>query len=395
MARGAWRLAAAFALLAAVCPAGAAADKKDELKELRERIGKLQRDVVKGEESSSEAADALRSSEKAISEANRGLVELGREQSRISQAVADLKRQIDANRADTARQQELLDRMIRHQYMHGSTDGLRLMLDGQDVSEVERQLHYFGYISRSRSQVILQLKRNASALAALEAETRQKQDELNANAEEQKKVRLALQADRAERQKVYTRIRAEVTRNRREIGKLKRDEDRLAKLVEELARAIAKNRDKKPAPRKGEAVEQVADAAFAGRVFQTLRGKLKLPVRGELQGRFGTPRDEGLTWKGLFIKAETGAPVRAVADGRVVHADWMRGYGNLLIIDHGGGYMSLYGNNESLLKQAGENVQSGEVVASVGSSGGAPESGVYFELRFESSPFDPMKWIGK
>ena len=121
-----------------------------------------------------------------------------------------------------------------------------------------------------------------------------------------------------------------------------------------------------------------------------------MPARGELKGRFGNPREDGgVTWKGLFIRAEVGQTVKAVADGRVVYADWLRGFGNLLIVDHGGGYMSLYGNNESLLKQVGDKTQSGETVASVGSTGGALESGVYFELRHEGKPFDPMKWVGR
>lgn len=399
------RRAAAFAILLLLSPLGefAHADKKDELNQLRERIGQLQKDLASSEESRTEAADALRSSEKAISEVNRNLVALGREQAAITRNLAALKRQIDANRADTGRHQALLARMIRHQYMHGNADGLRLMLEGRELSEVERQLHYFGYIGRARATIIGQLKLNAGKLAELEAATREQQQELAANAEQQRKARDALQAERFARQKVYSRIKAAITKNRREIGRLKRDEDRLTRLVEQLARAIAKNREDRSGERKaegsrrqGEIVDSVADASTTGRAFTSLKGKLKLPVRGELQGRFGSPREDGgVTWKGLFIKADSGRDVRAVADGQVVYADWLRGYGNLLVIDHGGGYMSLYGNNESLLKQVGDSTQGGETVASVGSTGGAPESGVYFELRLEGKPFDPMKWVGK
>ena len=391
-------------VLALVVVAGdAQADKQQELRQLRERIERLQHDLVKSEESRSETADALKTSEKSISEVNRNLVALGREQAQISQSLAELKRRIEVTRADASQQQELLDRMIRHQYMHGTTDGLRLLLEGKDVSEVERQIHYFGYVSKTRAALIVRLKQSAASLAELESATRQKQRELAANADEQRKARATLQAERMARQKVFVRIKADIAKGRREIGRLKRDEDRLGKLIEQLAKAIAKSRDERRAEgrsggsvRKGEAVESVADDAFVGRVFQTLKGKLKLPVRGELQGRFGSPREDGgVTWKGLFIKAENGHAVRAVADGQVVYADWLRGFGNLLIVDHGGGYMSLYGNNESLLKHVGDLTQSGETVASVGSSGGALESGVYFELRHEGKPFDPMKWVGK
>ena len=402
---GRWTaLLCACALLAA---SGAAqADKESDLRQLRERIEKLQRDLVKSEESRSEAADALKISEKSISEVNRNLVVLGREQGQISQSLSDLQRRIDANRTDAAQQQELLDRMIRHQYMHGNTDSLRLLLEGKDVSEVERQVHYFGYVSKTRASLIVRLKQSAASLAELELATRQKQQELAANADERKRARATLQAERLARQKMFVRIKTDIAKGRKEIGRLKRDEERLGKLIEQLAKAIARNRELREQlknerksdgiQRKGETVDSVADASFIGRAFQTLKGKLKLPVRGELQGRFGSPREEGgVTWKGLFIKAENGQAVRAVADGQVVYADWLRGFGNLIILDHGSGYMSLYGNNESLLKQVGDKTQSGETVASVGSSGGAVESGVYFELRLEGKPFDPIKWVTK
>ena len=390
------------AILFSACCASSHADEKAELSQLRERIENLQRDIVKSEESRNEVADGLRTSERSISEVNRGLLTLAREQGKIAQSLAELKKNIDTGRADVVRQQALLDRTIRHQYMYGNADALRLMLNGQDVAEVDRQIHYFGYLSRARATMIGGLKQSLAALATLESEAREKQEELAVNAQAQKGARAQLQSERAARQKVFTKIKADISKNRREVGRLKRDEDRLAKLIDQLAKALAREREERKVrqsdriQQKGQSVDSVADASFIGRAFATLKGKLKLPARGELQGRFGGPREDGgVTWKGLFIRAEAGQTVKAVADGRVVYADWLRGFGNLLIVDHGGGYMSLYGNNESLLKQVGDKAQSGETVASVGSTGGALESGVYFELRHEGKPFDPMKWVGR
>ena len=390
------------AILFSACCASSHADEKAELSQLRERIENLQRDIVKSEESRNEVADGLRTSERSISEVNRGLLTLAREQGKIAQNLAELKKNIDTGRADVVRQQALLDRTIRHQYMYGNADALRLMLNGQDVAEVDRQIHYFGYLSRARATMIGGLKQSLAALATLESEAREKQEELAVNAQAQKGARAQLQSERAARQKVFTKIKADISKNRREVGRLKRDEDRLAKLIDQLAKALAREREERKVrqsdriQQKGQSVDSVADASFIGRAFATLKGKLKLPARGELQGRFGGPREDGgVTWKGLFIRAEAGQTVKAVADGRVVYADWLRGFGNLLIVDHGGGYMSLYGNNESLLKQVGDRAQSGETVASVGSTGGALESGVYFELRHEGKPFDPMKWVGR
>jgi septal ring factor EnvC (AmiA/AmiB activator) len=166
---------------------------------------------------------------------------------------------------------------------------------------------------------------------------------------------------------------ADIRKNRREIQVLKADEARLARLVEALARAAA-----------GAAAEP----------FSALRGKLRLPVRGELSGRFGAPRGAaGMVAKGVFIRAPEGQPVRAIARGQVVYADWMRGFGNLLIVDHGESYLSIYANNETLLKEPGDPVAPGEPIATTGSSGGNEETGLYFEMRHLGRAFDPLSWV--
>lgn len=402
----------------------AAEAEKKRLHEVRARIDKLKQDLSKSEESRTEVADQLKSSEKAISEVNRALVELGREQGKITEALAGTQKRILATRSDVVGQQDLLDRLIRHQYMYGNTDQLRLVLDGQDVSVVERHLQYGGYVSKNRAAMIDKLKTTLVTLADLESAAKSKKDALIVNADEQKSAKNVIETERIQRQKVLNRIATDISKSRVEIGRLKRDEDRLTRLVDQLAKALLrkpaeknrdlskdkardkskdKNRDKSSDDnassrirQPGQAVEDVADASFVGHAFKSLQGKLKLPTLGELAARFGTPReDSGVTWKGLFIKSTPGQPVHAVADGNVVYADWLRGYGNLMILDHGNGYLSLYGHNESLLKAVGETVQSGESIASVGSTGGAAESGVYFEMRHDGKPFDPMKWVGK
>ena len=135
------------------------------------------------------------------------------------------------------------------------------------------------------------------------------------------------------------------------------------------------------------------DPGNVGGTFAARRGQLRLPVKGTIAGRFGQPRPEGgASWKGIFIRAAEGLEVRAVAAGSVVFSDWLRGFGNLLVIDHGDDFLSVYGNNESLLAGVGASVKDGESVATVGNSGGNPDSGLYFELRHRGQPFDPLKW---
>lgn len=208
---------------------------------------------------------------------------------------------------------------------------------------------------------------------------------------------------------------------RNEINKLRRDESNLSNLVERLAKIVPKaspRASKKKQinhanikledetngaeqtsskPNKPSEIlaknEETPDNSNSGQNFSSLRGKLKLPVRGELINRFGSIRpDSGVSWKGLFIRANEGAEVKSVASGQVVFADWMRGFGNLVIVDHGSGYMSLYGNNQAVLKHVGDEVDAGDTIASVGNSGGNESNGLYYELRLQSKPFDPLSW---
>lgn len=184
--------------------------------------------------------------------------------------------------------------------------------------------------------------------------------------------------ERRERRSVLERVASEIRKNRKEIGALKADETRMARLVEGIGRLI----------------EAVPEAGARREAFSKLRGQLRLPVRGELTRRFGAPRGAaGTEAKGVFIRAPEGREVRAIAGGRVVYADWMRGFGNLLIVDHGEAYLSIYANNESLLKEAGEAVSPGEAIATTGSSGGNEETGLYFEMRHLGRAFDPLHWV--
>jgi septal ring factor EnvC (AmiA/AmiB activator) len=169
-------------------------------------------------------------------------------------------------------------------------------------------------------------------------------------------------------------VAGEIRHSRKEINVLRADAARLARLVDELARLALPQSRKEP--------------------FSKLRGKLSLPVRGELTGRFGAPRGAtGTEAKGVFIRAREGQPVRAIAGGQVVYSEWMRGFGNLLILDHGEAYLSIYANTESLLKQVGERVSAGEAVATTGASGGNEETGLYFEMRHLGRAFDPLRWV--
>jgi septal ring factor EnvC (AmiA/AmiB activator) len=222
-----------------------------------------------------------------------------------------------------------------------------------------------------------------------------------------------LLADKRGREKMLQKLSAQIQQQRREISSLKRDERSLTQLVERLNRLMAQQTEREAAraraqqaqrkqaaetegvPRRVVAVNSETSQAFrSGQPFSRLKGSLRLPVAGELVNRFGTPREGGgVSWKGLFIRAAQGSAVKAIAAGQVVFAEWLRGFGNLIIVDHGEGYMSLYSNNESLYKQVGERVQAGDAIAAVGNSGGQPDTGLYFEMRHQSRPVNPLQWV--
>jgi septal ring factor EnvC (AmiA/AmiB activator) len=349
----------------------------------------MQKRLAAAEESKSEAADALRESERAISEANRELRELGGQSREHSKRLAELNAESRRREQALKAQQALLAGLLYRHYLGGQAEPLRLLLNREDPNQISRRLHYFGYISRARAELITELRAGLARLRELAQEAEQKAAELSAVTAEQRAQRARLEREKRARNQVLARISRDIERQRREIGTLKRNEARLAQLVANLAKLMARS---KPAPRpRGERAPAVLpdDSPF-GR----LKGRLSPPVRGELANRFGSPRsDGGVLWKGLFIAARAGEEVRAVADGRVVFADWLRGFGNLLIIDHGDAFMSLYGNNEALYKRVGDIIHGGEAVAAVGNSGGNADSGLYFELRYQGRPLDPLDWV--
>lgn len=377
-------IAGSFLLATPVWPAN-----KEELKQLRSRIEAMQKELAGSEESKSEAADALRESERAISETNRKLAELAGQQRDANAALNQLQTQSRRLESEIQSQQVLLGKLLYQQYLGGQQEYLRLLLNRQDPNQVARDLHYFGYISRARADWLKSLRVNLAELEQLTRQSREKSAELAAIQAEQAEQKKRLEKDKAERQKVLARISRQIDKQRREISKLQRDENRLTRLIEKLGQILSRKNSAAPLSN-----TKVPDASVDTSPFAQLKGKLNLPVRGELANRFGSPRsDGGVLWKGLFIRSPSGQEVKAVAAGRVVFADWLRGFGNLLIVDHGQGYMSLYGNNETLYKQVGEAIHGGDTIAAVGNSGGNPDSGLYFEVRYQGKPLDPLTWV--
>ena len=364
-------------MLAVAAIAATAAPTARELDALRGRIAALSRDLEQKESARREARDALRDSERGISEANRALAALAAEDRGLRAESARLAERREALERTLAERRAAVERVLVARQALGAPDVLRAALSGDDPQGLTRRLYYIGYVSRAAAALIAGYRADLEALAGLAAEAQAKRERLRAVAQASRADRERLVRERAARSRVLQRVALELKRNRREIGVLRADEARLARLVEGIGRVLA-----------------IPEEALQTEAFSRLRGKLRLPVRGELTGRFGAPRGaSGIEAKGVFIRAPQGEPVRAIAGGRVVYADWMRGFGNLIIVDHGEHYFSIYANAESLLKQVGDAVAIGEPLATTGASGGNEETGLYFELRHLGRAFDPLAWV--
>ncbi len=381
--------------------------KKGELQDLKGRIEALRRDMAAAEETKTSAADQLRETESAISTANRRLHELGAERADTRSQLAELEAQGQRLERQTGAQQHQLARVLNRQFVGGDSDALKLLLSGHDPNQSARDKYFLTQLSRAKADLIQQLRAVAAEKKRLADAARERQAQLAEIERKQQESHAQLLERKKQRQTTLAAIADRLKAQRKEIATLKRDEQRLGKLIEGLARIAAANRsspkvarsmdtDRAGGAARGKAPKlKNHDPGNVGGAFAALRGQLRLPVKGTIAGRFGSPRAEGGTsWKGIFIRAAEGTAVKAVAAGAVVFSDWLRGFGNLLIIDHGDDFLSVYGNNEALLATVGASVRNGEAVATVGNSGGNPDSGLYFELRHRGQAFDPLKWAG-
>lgn len=376
--------------------------KRAELKELQGRIGTLQNDLAKSEASKADASDNLRDIESSISAANRKLRQLGDSRAAVQAQLGDLERQSQLLSAQIERQQQHLSRLLYQQFVHGNSDALHLLLAGSDPYQSARERHFLTLLSREKADLLDDMRGALTEKKRLADAAREKNMELAAIEQQQQAERTALLAKQKERQVLLAKIAGRIKAQKKQIDTLRGNEKRLTKLIDGLARLAIRPKSKRTVPKRAGTEHSVRpgntargpDLSSVSGAFAALRGRLHLPVRGTIADRFGSQRGErATTWKGIFIRASEGSDVHAVADGTVVYADWLRGFGNLIIVDHGDDFLSVYGNNQSLLREAGVDIKAGEAIATVGASGGNEESGLYFELRHQGQPFDPLRWI--
>ncbi|MDR2507839.1 MAG: peptidoglycan DD-metalloendopeptidase family protein [Candidatus Accumulibacter sp.] len=374
-------------------------DKTNDLNELRKQINTLRKEMTTTESRRASATDQLKNIEQAVSTTQRELYTLSQQRDRIREDLKDIGTQEKRLASQLLNQQARLESLVYRQYVRGNPYSLQILLNGGDPNQMARDLYYLSRIGNAHRLILSEIEKLIRQKQELAATTEKHASELETVEASQKKQHEKLLSQQKQRKETLEKISAQIQEQRREIGNLERDEKRLSQLVERLAKILAENAAKKAQAaqkRETSSVEisnETTPEAMPDGHFANLKGSLRLPARGVVTNRFGAPRQEGSAWKGLFIRAGNGGEVKSIANGRVVFADWMRGFGNLMIVDHGGNYLSIYGNNDALLKQVGETLKGGDVIASVGNSGGNPESGLYFEIRYRGQPLDPLKWV--
>jgi murein hydrolase activator len=355
-------------------PAKAEAD----LKAVRSQIDRVRAEMERDAGRRDKLTRELEDTEKTVSGARGELDKLRRERALHTAKRAELAGKRRAEETALGERREALAGQIRAAHMIGQEEPLKLLLNQRNPAQTGRVLTYYQYFGRARASQIAAINSHIAELSSLDAALAEEEARLLA-LEEQRKAELSkLQSARERRGRALVTLEAESKNRAKELERLKDQQGGLEKLVRELRRALERI-DRFPTDSK--------DA------FARLRGKLAWPAAGKLIASFGQTRAGGVKWDGVLLSGAQGTAVHAVYHGRVVYADWLSGLGLLTIIDHGDGYLSLYGHNERLYKEVGERVTAGDTIATVGDSGGRSTPALYFEIRRAGKPVDPRPWF--
>jgi septal ring factor EnvC (AmiA/AmiB activator) len=347
-----------------------------DLDAVANQVKALQRTLDKQRKKESQAKQDLAKIEKAEQAARSELNKVRRRQKELTARQNELSKQANEQERQLAEQRALLGQQLRAAYMNGREEWLRMSLSQQDPAQSSRQQTYYQYLSRARANLVELVLAKLAELEATRAEIAAAAAELDELASQAAGKLADIAGTRKERQKIVAGLAAEISSQDAEIAALKAQERKLRELVAALDKMLRESKATYAEP-------------FAGKT-----ASLNWPAEGRLLSRFGQPRADGrMKWKGVLIGAAEGADVKAVYNGRVVYADWLDGMGLLMIVEHGDGYMSLYGHNQALLKEVGQTVSLGEVIAEVGDSGGQASPGLYFEIRKNGTAMNPGSWI--
>jgi murein hydrolase activator len=359
-----------------------AEDDAQQRERLRRQVEQLTAELQLAHKARDKHSRELAGVEVKFSDLSAKLHHTEQQSSEVSASLQELMVELEPIEKRIATQRELLKQQVRTSFLMGRQQQLRMLLSMDDPTRVSRMAAYYSYLMRARADVIRDVRRTHYQLLETGARIRAEEQRLQALKTEQSQLLQSLQVMREARRVAVERWNEKIRNTDERLAIVREDMRQLERLAERLK----------------ESVEQVAEdrgqpqAARQPEPFTSGLGKLQWPLSGKLLQRFGESVVDDVRLKGMVISAAAGSEVRAVYPGEVVFADWLRGYGLMIIIDHGEGYMTLYGYNQSLLKSVGDKVKGGEVISLSGESGGQQQPALYFAIRRGAESFDPLRW---
>lgn len=399
----------------------AAADERSktrtEINQARQDIAELEKLIKQIQTEKSAAQQALQSTEKEIGQLEQDIRSLEGEQKKNLEEIEQFEQEKTSLEQRRQSQQQLVAVQSRAAYQAGQSEPLRLVFNQQDPALVSHNLTYYQYLQQARQQQISQFQATVQQLGELQTAIAQHQQELELQKTALQQQQEKLTDLRKQRQQQVAALNKKQQGSEQRLASRKQDQARLDQLLVTIEKKLARQaeearlrqererlqalarqqqqqaRPAQPSSAPANAPQVSSQFSHPGGRFAQTRGKLPWPVNGRLLARFGTPRsDTRSKWDGVLIQAAEGQQVRAIHPGRVVFADWLRGSGLLVILDHGDGYLSLYGHNQSLLASAGDTIKAGQAIATVGNTGGQNQSALYFAIRKQGQATDPNQW---
>ena len=351
--------------------------KEKQLESLLQEIEKLKRTIDVKEDSKSRYIKQLKDIERGIGQLSQQISDVGRQISNKKSELKALQATRLKHQKQLSRENEYLAEQVYTAFTLGRQEKVKLLFSQQDPQVLQRNLVYYQYFSNARVNLIEGVQANIDKIIETEALISDARQALEKNQQTLTAQKSKLSKDKSKRKSIIGSLDAQLKQQGGHLAKLEDDAKQLQDLIDSIQ----------------EIFDDAPEIEISRQPFAELKGKLAWPVKGKLRKLFGRTKPlSDLRWQGVMIEAPGGRYVRAVSHGRVAFADWLRGLGNLIIIDHGNSYLSLYGHNESLFKSAGEWVEAGDVIGSIGNSGGQEKTGLYFEIRRKGKPQNPTRW---
>lgn len=369
-----------FLCLLLVYPSLVEADEKQaltekQLKTLTRNIASLKKTMQKQEGDSRQLSASLRKSEVAIGRLAKQIKALDSQLKGLDTRAETLEQKRDQLRKELSARAKIIEKQIGQQYQMGQQARLQLLLTQRDPETLDRTIRYYDFVNDALKKDMLAFKAKLADLSGTEEQLSDTEKAIVSKRNELRAEVTALKASRTQRKATLAKLNKALSNDSKKLKQLKLDQARLQAVLKEIEKSL-----------------NFTTLVTEDKSFKELKGKLPWPLKGRVSQNFGTVRNN-IRYDGIWIKAAESSAVKAIHHGRVVFSDWLRGYGLVLIVDHGSGYMSLYGYNQSLLMDTGDWVSAGETIATVGNSGGRNDDGLYFAVRYKGKASNPKRWL--